>query len=125
MQPMASAIMESVTRSRRKTAMRKSKDMAYQQLFNTKKFTKEIIKSSSEKGKPRTKSILIGLRLNKRFWDFMPHSKEEEEELTRKRIADMKKNRMDLGKVVFKMLSHPVKNSKKNKRIGRRGQQVQ
>ena len=54
----------------------------------------------------------------------MPHSKEEEDDQNLQKMTLLKKRQNDLGKVIMKVMSTPIKGSKK-KRIGRKGQQVQ
>ncbi|CAI2359564.1 unnamed protein product [Moneuplotes crassus] len=107
--------MEAIKRVRRMEAMRKTREKVALQIFNHKKFLKEINKAHPQK---RSKT-------SKGFWNFMPHSKEEEERQQEEKRSQLRKKQYDMGKIVMKVMSHSLKDSQKKDRIGRKGQQVQ
>ena len=53
----------------------------------------------------------------------VPYTKEDEEN-DKERIKKMKHKRMNLGQILLKVISNPIKDTRKAKKVGRRGQVV-
>jgi len=113
--------MNKIRRVRKKRHFKNSIS-ATKQVFDGSKSKKEL-----ERTRQKCKIYVnfIAINYTRSFYDFMPLSKEEEVEEQSQRLASLKKKRMSLGRVIMGAMSKPISNTRKVKKIGRKGQQVQ